>query len=73
LFHGAGSANIGGALLLTQEGGVPAGSVFITNSRGLIWKSEDGKEGSFRNDEQKSLAVVGDPGCGKDLVSIEAC
>ena len=26
---------------------------------GLIWKSEDGKEGSFRNDEQKELAMIG--------------
>jgi len=70
LFHGAGSANIGAATLLRDEGGVPVDAVFCTNSRGLIWKSEDGKEGSFRNDEQKSVAVTGKPSCGTDLVSI---
>jgi malate dehydrogenase (oxaloacetate-decarboxylating)(NADP+) len=70
LFHGAGSANLGSANLLTEEGGVPRDAVFCTNSRGLVWKSEDGSEGSFRNDEQKGVAVTGKPSCGTDLVSI---
>jgi len=70
LFHGAGSANIGAATLLRDEGGVPADAIFCTNSRGLMWKSEDGKEGSYRNDEQKDVAMVGKPSCGSDLVSI---
>eukprot|EP00747_Dinoflagellata_sp_TGD_P219509 gnl/TRDRNA2_/TRDRNA2_91613_c1_seq1.p1 gnl/TRDRNA2_/TRDRNA2_91613_c1~~gnl/TRDRNA2_/TRDRNA2_91613_c1_seq1.p1 ORF type:complete len:456 (+),score=109.40 gnl/TRDRNA2_/TRDRNA2_91613_c1_seq1:56-1369(+) len=70
LFHGAGSANLGSATLLMNEAGVPATSVFCTNSKGLLWKSEDGSEGSFRNDEQKACAQVGKPSCGTDLVSI---
>merc|ERR1711988_968307 len=35
-----------------------------------MWKSEDGSEGSYRNDEQKDISVVGKPSCGSDLVSI---
>merc|ERR1719161_2922371 len=69
LFHGAGSANIGALLLLANEAGVPRTQLFVTNSRGIIWKSEDGKEGSFRNDEQKEFAQVGKPSFdGKNLV-----
>ena len=41
LFHGAGSANLGGASLLINEAKVPADAVACTNSRGLIWKSGD--------------------------------
>ena len=33
LFFGAGSANLGGASLIMQEGGVPASSVIVTNSK----------------------------------------
>jgi len=70
LFHGAGSANIGALLLLANEAGVPRSQLFVTNSRGIIWKSEDGSEGSFRNDEQKEFAQVGKPAFdGKDLVA----
>jgi len=35
--------------------------LFVTGSRGLIWKSEDGKEGCFRNNEQKEFAHNGKP------------
>ena len=70
LFHGAGSANLGGASLLVGEAGVPQEQVVCTNSRGLIWRSEDGSEGSFKNNEQKAVAVVGQPPVGKDLVEI---
>lgn len=45
LFHGAGSANLGCIDLLAKEAGVPLSQMKITNSRGLIWKSEDGKTG----------------------------
>merc|ERR1719379_3018836 len=69
LFHGAGSANIGALLLLANEAGVPRDQLFVTNSRGIIWKSEDGTEGSYRNDEQKEFAQVGKPSFdGKNLV-----
>eukprot|EP00931_Biecheleriopsis_adriatica_P009511 TRINITY_DN110587_c0_g1_i1.p1 TRINITY_DN110587_c0_g1~~TRINITY_DN110587_c0_g1_i1.p1 ORF type:complete len:636 (-),score=150.22 TRINITY_DN110587_c0_g1_i1:18-1877(-) len=70
LFHGAGSANLGTALLLRDEAGVPGAQIFCTNSKGLIWKTADGKTGSFRNDEQRSVAMTGEPGCGTDLLSI---
>eukprot|EP00747_Dinoflagellata_sp_TGD_P150541 gnl/TRDRNA2_/TRDRNA2_177127_c0_seq3.p1 gnl/TRDRNA2_/TRDRNA2_177127_c0~~gnl/TRDRNA2_/TRDRNA2_177127_c0_seq3.p1 ORF type:complete len:707 (-),score=129.00 gnl/TRDRNA2_/TRDRNA2_177127_c0_seq3:463-2583(-) len=70
LFHGSGSANLGCSSLLVNEAGVPATSVFCTNSKGLLWKSADGTQGSFRNDEQKAAAQVGQPPCGSDLVSI---
>ena len=33
----------------------------MIGSRGLIWKSEDGEEGSYKNAEQKSLAAPGKP------------
>lgn len=71
LFHGAGSANIGVMKLLRNEAGVPASSIFTTNSRGLIWVSEDGTRGSFRNAEQKAYAQVGEPTFdSKDLVKL---
>lgn len=60
LFHGAGSANIG-AMKLLVECGVSKAQIFVTNSRGIIWKSADGQDGSFRNDEQKEFAQVGKP------------
>merc|ERR1719395_419093 len=56
LFHGAGSANIGALLLLANEAGVPRTQLFATNSRGIIWKTADGSDGSYRNDEQKEFA-----------------
>ena len=40
LFHGAGSANLGAAALLHQ-GGMPLENIAMTNSRGLMWKSDD--------------------------------
>jgi len=70
LFHGAGSASIGIMRLLKDEAGVPASSIFATNSRGLIWCSEDGSEGNFRNDEQKEFGCRGKPSC--DTTSLEA-
>jgi len=71
LFHGAGSANIGLMRLLSEEAEVPLSSIFVTNSRGLIWRSEDGTAGSFRNEEQKAFAQVGEPGFdSKDLVKL---
>mmetsp|Transcript_141497 Transcript_141497/g.439848 ORF Transcript_141497/g.439848 Transcript_141497/m.439848 type:complete len:338 (-) Transcript_141497:131-1144(-) len=71
LFHGAGSANIGVMMLLRDEAGVPASSIFVTNSRGLIWRSADGSTGSFRNEEQKAFAQVGEPAYdSKDLVTL---
>jgi len=70
LFHGAGSANLGAASLLIKEGKVPASQLFITNSRGIIWKSEDGASGSFRNEEQKEFACLGQPAF--DLKSLES-
>jgi malic enzyme len=61
LFHGAGSANLGTASLMMTEAGVPAGNIFMTNSRGLLWKeSEDGSGedgllgGNPSNNKQKS-------------------
>ena len=32
-----------------------------TNSKGLMWKSADGSEGSFRNNEQKAAAINPNP------------
>jgi malate dehydrogenase (oxaloacetate-decarboxylating)(NADP+) len=61
LFHGAGSANLGAISLLHKEGNVPMDKLFITGSRGLLWKSEDGKDGCYRNEEQKEFAHVGKP------------
>jgi malate dehydrogenase (oxaloacetate-decarboxylating)(NADP+) len=73
LFHGAGSANLGAASLLIKEGKVPRSQVFITNSRGVIWKSEDGQDGNFRNEEQKEFAYAGKPSFdSKSLESIIA-
>merc|ERR1712159_261562 len=63
--------NLGGAALLVNEAGVPKSQVFCTNSKGLIWASEDGKEGTFRNDEQKGVAQIGKPDWNStDLISI---
>lgn len=71
LFTGAGSANLGALSLLHKEGGVPLSQLFVTNSRGVIWKSEDGKDGSYRNDEQKEFAMVGKPDYnGNNLVNV---
>mmetsp|Transcript_57357 Transcript_57357/g.134262 ORF Transcript_57357/g.134262 Transcript_57357/m.134262 type:complete len:617 (+) Transcript_57357:60-1910(+) len=61
LFHGAGSANLGSASLMLNEAGVPAASILVTNSKGVIWRSADGKKGTFKNDEQKAVATVGEP------------
>jgi malate dehydrogenase (oxaloacetate-decarboxylating)(NADP+) len=61
LFHGAGSANLGALQLLHTEGKVPKSKLFVTNSRGLIWKTESGEDGSYRNNEQKDFAQVGQP------------
>ena len=50
---------------------MPLSSIFVTNSRGLIWKSRDGTCGSFRNQEQKQFAMVGEPNFDhKDLVTL---
>merc|ERR1719382_1625371 len=61
LFFGAGSANIGAANLLLKEGGVEKHQVLTCGSKGLIWASEDGSQGVFKNDEQKALAYKGKP------------
>mmetsp|Transcript_58861 Transcript_58861/g.124822 ORF Transcript_58861/g.124822 Transcript_58861/m.124822 type:complete len:617 (+) Transcript_58861:79-1929(+) len=61
LFHGAGSANLGALKLLLEEAGVPKNQLFVTNSRGVIWRNEEGTDGSYRNDEQKEFAQVGKP------------
>lgn len=67
--HGAGSANLGALQLLEKEAGVPKEQMFVTNSRGLIWKSADDTEGSYRNNDQKAFAQVGKPEFdGRDLV-----
>ena len=41
-----------------RQAGVPLCSIFVTNSRGLIWRGRDGSDGggSFRNEEQKQFA-----------------
>lgn len=39
LFHGAGSANVGAASLLASTAGVPLSAIYMTNSRGLIWRA----------------------------------
>ncbi len=71
LFHGAGSANLGSASLLIDEAKVPASQVICTNSKGVLWKSADGTKGSFRNNEQKAVAQVGEPAYdSRDLVTI---
>ena len=44
--------------------------VACTNSKGLMWKSADGSEGSYRNNEQKEVAVVGKPDVSTDLKAI---
>ena len=70
LFHGAGSANLGAASLLVNEAKVPATQVACTNSKGLIWRAADGSAGSFRNNEQKAVAIVGKPNVSSDLKAI---
>lgn len=70
LFHGAGSANLGGASLIINEGKLDFSRVAVTNSRGIIWKSKDGATGSFKNPDQKALAQEGQPTFPQDLVSI---
>merc|ERR1719188_434324 len=70
LFHGAGSANLGGAMLIMGEGGLPKSQVFVTNRSGVIWKSKDGKQGSGKNDEQREVAQIGEQRYPQDLVSI---
>jgi len=70
-FHGSGSANLGAMMLLHEEAGVPKSNLCCTNSRGIVWRSEDGSKGSFRNDEQKAFAQVGEPSYdSKDLVKL---
>jgi|EP00945_MAST-04E_sp_MAST-4E-sp1_P000996 malate dehydrogenase (oxaloacetate-decarboxylating)(NADP+) len=62
VFFGSGSANLGAASLLTsKDGGMPMSNVYMTGSRGLIWKSEDGSDGTYRNNEQKLFAVSPEP------------
>merc|ERR1711939_796729 len=61
LFHGAGSANLGALSLLHKEGNVPMSKLFVTNSRGIMWRDTEGKEGNYRNNEQKEFAMVGKP------------
>jgi malate dehydrogenase (oxaloacetate-decarboxylating)(NADP+) len=71
LLHGAGSANLGAASLLHNEGKVPKDHIFMTNSRGVIWVDEAGSSGNFRNNEQKEFAVVGEPSFPhKDLLDV---
>lgn len=69
VFHGAGSANLGSANLLRNEAGVPKESIVVTNSKGVIWKSESGNEGNFKNFEQKDVASIGQPS-GYDHTSL---
>jgi len=70
LFHGAGSSNIGSLSLLRDEAKVPRSQLFVTNSRGVVWKSADGQEGSYRNEEQKEFAMVDKPDFDtRDLVA----
>lgn len=33
----------------------------VIHSSGVIWKSADGSKGTFRNDEQKAVALTGEP------------
>eukprot|EP00944_MAST-04C_sp_MAST-4C-sp1_P010063 g10063.t1 len=72
VFFGSGSANLGAASLLnSQEGGMPLKNIFMTGSRGLIWKDEDGTHGTFRNNEQKAFAVCPEPKWNhKELIDI---
>jgi malic enzyme len=71
LMHGAGSANLGTLSLLVNEGKVPRSNLFVTNSRGLIWKSEDGETGSYRNEQQKEFGKIGEPTYNtRDLVRL---
>jgi len=62
LFHGVGAANLGAISLLATEGGLSHNQMFITNSRGLIWKDgADGTRGNFRNAEQAEYGFDGEP------------
>ena len=56
---GAGSANLGAAMLLSREAGVPLSQIFMTNSRGLMWRSEDGETGYPCSVNAICAAVVG--------------
>ena len=49
---------------------MPATQVACTNSKGLIWRAADGSAGSFRNNEQKAVAIVGKPDVSADLKAI---
>lgn len=60
LLHGAGSANIGVAQLLVNEAGVDKSRIFMTGSRGLLWKNADGTTNA-KNNEQKEFAQAGKP------------
>ena len=53
LFHGAGSANLGGAQLLQAEVKMPPGAVVVTNSRGLGWN------GVVFHEEKGNPIIVG--------------
>jgi len=61
LLWGAGSANMGLANLLLNEGGIEKHKLLVCGSKGLIWSSEDGSQGNFKNGEQKALAYRGKP------------
>lgn len=68
---GSGSANLGAASLLHTVGGMPKSKIIMTGSRGVIWKSADGTQGNFKNNEQKEFAVEGEPSYPhRDLVDI---
>jgi malic enzyme len=69
LFHGAGSANLGTAILLVTIAGVPRERIYLTNSKGLVWTEPTaagapttGGSGTARNDGQRAFARVGAPG-----------
>lgn len=61
LFHGAGSANLGAINLLAKAAGVSSTQMFITNSRGLIWRDAAKGTGNFRNSEQAEYGFDGEP------------
>jgi hypothetical protein len=56
--------NLGAASLLVSAAGVPPEHIFMTNSRGLIWRPLDTslQGGTYRNEEQKAFARIGPPG-----------
>lgn len=71
LFHGAGSANLGAAALLVGSAGVDPARIFMTNSKGLIWRAAlaagagattaASERGNYRNEEQRRFAREGKP------------